>query len=79
MDTDKTIMLPSGIRLTMNDPTGELEACFQQLFGSETTGLAFVVNTAVKNRRNDIADKQYDLHQRPTVKSQRTGRKSRQG
>ena len=52
MHDNTPIQLPSGVTVKMEDPTGRLQRCFQDLFGNTATGLAVVVN-ASKKKSND--------------------------
>lgn len=49
MQDPTTITLPSGARVTINDPTGKLGKCFRELFGCEKTAVAII--TSVTNRK----------------------------
>ena len=49
----QTIKLPSGTKITLEEPDGRLQRCFQDLFGDTETGLAVVAGAVGKKQRRD--------------------------
>ncbi len=47
----RSFILPSGARITIDDPDGRLKDCFQQLFGSTVAGSAVIANQVIKHNK----------------------------